>query len=383
MKLNNVHIIGFDGLQCIHIENGVIKTVTDAIPLSAGPGKPFTDVIAFPGLINSHDHLDFNLFPQLGNRIYQDYKEWGEDIYKTNKRTIDDVLKIPKELRIKWGIYKNLLNGVTTVVNHGEELKIDDDLITVFQNVYSLHSIHFEKNWKWKLNNPVIKDKPFVLHVGEGTNRQASSEIDALIRGNNFKRKLIGIHGVAMSEQQASSFKALVWCVASNYFLLGKTADVGILKSITAIIFGSDSNLSSSWNIWEHFRMARKQGGLSDAELLKSFTSLPAEVWGLKNCGDLKSGYDADIVIAKKISSNAMDNLYATDPQEILMVMHKGNIQMFDELIKDQMIAQGIGISYFSKVILNGAVKYVKGNLPKLVNDIKHFYADAFFPFSY
>src|SRR5579863_7251811 len=89
---------------------------------SGEPAINFGNAIVFPGIINSHDHLDFNSFPQLGNRIYNNYVEWGEDIHHQNKNVINSVLKIPEELRIQWGIYKNLLNGITTVVNHGPKL---------------------------------------------------------------------------------------------------------------------------------------------------------------------------------------------------------------------------------------------------------------------
>ena len=105
----------------------------------------FKQAVAFPGLINSHDHLDFNLFPQLGNRIYNNYREWGRDIHNANKAEISGVLRIPAPLRTQWGIYKNLLNGITTVVNHGKPLAIRDPLITVYQRSRSLHSPAFER----------------------------------------------------------------------------------------------------------------------------------------------------------------------------------------------------------------------------------------------
>ena len=105
----------------------------------------FENAIAFPGLINSHDHLDFNLFPQTGNRIYNNYTEWGKDIHDQNKETINAVLKIPQHTRTQWGLYKNLFNGITTVVNHGEKLNIGNNLINVIQNNYCLHSIQFEE----------------------------------------------------------------------------------------------------------------------------------------------------------------------------------------------------------------------------------------------
>ena len=161
MLLYNLYIIETEGSQHIRVQNGKIKAVTnDEKTLQNNPKElriRFENVIAFPGLINSHDHLDFNLFPQTGNRIYNNYTEWGKDIHTQNKETINTVLKIPQHLRTAWGLYKNLLNGITTVVNHGPRLKIADPFITVIQDNYSLHSVQFEKYWELKLNNVFAK----------------------------------------------------------------------------------------------------------------------------------------------------------------------------------------------------------------------------------
>jgi len=47
-----------------------------------------------PGLINSHDHLEFGLFARLGNRIYANYVEWAEDVQDRNRSEIADALRI-------------------------------------------------------------------------------------------------------------------------------------------------------------------------------------------------------------------------------------------------------------------------------------------------
>src|SRR5436190_14266837 len=178
-----------------------------------------SNAIAFAGLINSHDHLELNLFPQLKNNNYSNYVQWGADIHVAHKTIIQSVLKIPQSLHIQWGAYKNLLNGITTVVNHGK--KITADLpVTVFQNCTNLHSVQLEKNWKRQLNFKPFQKTPFVVHIGEGTDEAAAAEIDTYIKNNYFGKKTIGIHGVAMNTKQAKNFAALVWCPVSNYFLL-------------------------------------------------------------------------------------------------------------------------------------------------------------------
>ena len=41
--------------------------------------------LVLPGLINAHDHLEFNLFPQLGRGPYPNAGEWARDIYHPDR----------------------------------------------------------------------------------------------------------------------------------------------------------------------------------------------------------------------------------------------------------------------------------------------------------
>lgn len=378
MILHDLHIHGADSLKHIHVEHGKIGAVADSRNefdhLSGELHLEMTNALAFPGLINSHDHLDFNLFPQIRNRIYNNYTEWGHDIQVNNKDAIKEVLKIPKHLRVQWGLYKNLLNGFTTVVNHGKKLMVKNDLITVFQDCYSLHSPAFEKNWKWKLNDPFKSRKPIVMHIGEGTDAAAKNEIDKVINGNFFKKEIVAVHGVAMDEEQATSFAGLVWCPASNYFLLNKTSAIDKLKHKTRVVFGTDSTLTASWNVWEHIRMARNSGMMNENELIASLTSSPAGLWGLSDYGSIAENKVADIMVAR----NKEKLFFDLNPEDILLVLHRGNIRLFDEALANQL--KGFPVAGFSKITLNGVVKFLHGDLPALIKNIKEYYPGAILP---
>jgi cytosine/adenosine deaminase-related metal-dependent hydrolase len=404
MILSNLSIAGAGGAVDIRVSVEKIAAVDDAADAEAeaaanaldaeaaeGLTTPTNELclslsgaIVFPGLVNSHDHLDFNLFPSLGNRIYPNYRAWGPDIHKQNRAEIAAVLKIPQALRIRWGVYKNLLNGVTTVVNHGEHLSIDaaHALIGIYQEGYSLHSPAFEKNWRWKLNQPFTGSRPYVIHVGEGTDETAALEIDSLIRWNLFKKPIIGIHGVAMNERQAAGFKAVVWCPVSNYFLLDRTAPVDRLKKRVPILFGTDSTLTAGWNIWEHLRLARKLGMLGDRELLDTLTTTAASAWGLKETGSLAPGQYADMVIARPSvvsetvasgDTGTMDAFYSLNPENILLILYHGHIRLFDASLLDLLTRKGFSATNFHAVTVNNSRKYVEGDLPGLIGEIKSY----------
>ncbi|HEY8931132.1 MAG TPA: amidohydrolase family protein [Mucilaginibacter sp.] len=380
MILENVNIIGNEEPADIRICNGKIADVTlaSAKVKSGHLQLAFSNAIAFPGLINSHDHLDFNLFPQFGTKTYNNYTEWGKHIQSAYKNEIAEILKIPARLRAEWGVYKNLLCGVTTVVNHGEKTGLGDSLINVFEDSHCLHSIHFEKKWRMKLNNPLKKEVPVNIHVGEGSDAFATEEIDDLVRYNVLHRRLVGVHGVAMTPEQAAKFEALVWCPESNYFLLNKTAEVGRLSEATNILFGTDSTLTGHWNIWEHIRLACKTGLLTDDALYKTLNQNPAKAWRL-NAGSIAEGKDADIVVARSSAEKTgLDAFYSAGAPDILLVIHKGEIVLFDEVLKSKF--QGTDGKNFSSVYVAGCAKYVKGDLPALISKIRDYQPAANFP---
>jgi hypothetical protein len=340
----------------------------------------FTNALVFPGLINSHDHLDFNCFYPLGQRKYNNYSEWGNHIHASYKDDINKVLKIPQSLRTGWGIYKNLLAGITTVVNHGPQLKVELPFINVIQSSQNLHSVKFQRAWKFKLNNPLLKKKICVIHAGEGTDQASTDEIDQLLKYNWLKRGIVGVHGVAMSAIQANRFMGLIWCPESNRVLLDQHADIATLKSNTRLVFGTDSTLTGHWNIWRHLRLARSLKQVSDLELFSMVTGSSAKLWNI-NSGELSSGRDADIVIVKKhIGLSGWDDVFATNPEDILFIMHKGKIRLFDKSLLPQLKVHLQDLENYCQISIKGIVKYIEGDLPALMAAIKSYNPESRFP---
>jgi cytosine/adenosine deaminase-related metal-dependent hydrolase len=250
--------------------------------------------------------------------------------------------------------------------------------LSIYQDCQCIHSVQFEKKWKTALNNPLKKGLPVVIHTGEGTDRASILEIDQLIKWTLLKRPVIAVHGVAMNEAQAKNFEALVWCPESNYFLLNQTAPVNRLKKYLPILFGTDSTLTGNWNIWDHIALARKTKFLTDEELYDTLTGNAAATWKL-NAGEIAEGRDADLVIAKpRKGQSPADAFFSIEPEDILMVMHLGQITLFDESLLPQL--QGLNLMGYSQVYVNGARKQVKGDLPVLMQQIQQYYPGMNFP---
>jgi cytosine/adenosine deaminase-related metal-dependent hydrolase len=288
--------------------------------------------IAFPGLINSHDHLEFDVYPPLAHRRYADWREWGEDIHRRDRAVIDSRERIPRQERLRWGALRNLLCGVTTVAHHGPA-RDDRALLPVGRiRSTSIHSVHGARGWRWRLNEPIAKP-PYVVHVGEGTSAEARAETADLVRWNLFRRPLIAVHAIAMRPEQAVHFHAVVWCPRSNELLYGATADVSALKTSVPILFGTDATLSGDWSIWTHLRCARALGALDDRELYGAVTSTAARVWNRRDLGRIAAGQVADVVVARKRAHDRWDAFFAVEPEDILLVVRGGRVVVCDASI--------------------------------------------------
>ena len=358
-----------NGDTIVGIRNSTDKDISnDVVKLN------FKNCIAFPGLINSHDHLEYNLYPRLGHKIYRDYVEWGNEIHIKDTELINSIESVPVELRLQYGVIKNLINGVTSVAHHGSyNAVLNNSPVTIIRKGTCIHSVRLGGRWKYKINSPK-SGEPYIIHSGEGTNTESSREIDELIRWNLFNRRLIGIHGIAMTEEQSKNFTAIIWCPDSNIFLFGKTADIRTLKKNTAILFGTDSTLTADGNIFENLRTARKLNLLSDTELFHSLTKTAAEVWGLNNCGRIEEGKITDIVIARQKSVNSYESFYNTNPEDILLILKNGEVVLFDRTIKESITEVMKNTNRFNEINIKGLIKYADypvGEIIKKIKDLK------------
>lgn len=330
----------------------------------------FDNAVVFPGLINSHDHLDFNLFPKLGNSKFKNYTEWGPILHSKYATEIDTVMKIPANQRYHFGILKNLVGGVTTVIHHGFKTYNTQFPIRVIDQFQHLHSVHFEKYWKLRLNNPFSKRQLCVIHSGEGTDSKALKEVRELVRFNFLKRKLVGVHGVSMTREMAKHFAALVWCPQSNEFMFGKTADVEIFKDVTPILFGTDSTLTSDWNIWNHIRDARRTHKLNDDEIVQSLTTNAANIWNIDS-GSIKVGKLADIIIAENKSNDPKESFFQLNPENLLLVICNGKVVLADESMRN--VLHSIERNHLSSepLLINGRIKFVPAEFVNTIREIK------------
>ena len=246
-------------------------------------------------------------------------------------------------------------------------LKNQIKLSNVFDSYNYLHSISLEKNWRIKLNL-VFNKLPFVIHLGEGSGETVENEVNKLFKWNLFKRKIIAVHGISLNTNHADKLAALIWCPDSNLFLYNKTANVFELKDRMPVLFGSDSNLTSDPNFWNHIRTARAINALNDEELINSITSLPGELLNVKGTGKIKNGYQADIVVVKKKSENNYDAFFNANPEDILLIIRAGKIMLFDESFEHEFADLNYG-----KFKINGSIKFTDVEIVSIIKKLEEY----------
>jgi cytosine/adenosine deaminase-related metal-dependent hydrolase len=285
-----------------------------------------------PGLINSHDHLEFNLFPKLGNGPYPNATAWAEDIYHPDRSPIREHLAVPKAVRLLWGGLKNLFSGVTTVAHHNPydaEVFENSFPVRVLKRFGWAHSLRFSPDLTDR-HKAVPLRWPFLIHAAEGTDANAASEILELERSGILYGRSVLIHGVGID---CDSLKillrrraSLVWCPSSNLFTLAQTLRPEILHSGIPIALGTDSALTCQDDLAGEMRVACKAGCLSAEDIYPMVTTQAARILGLnQGQGEIRERGIADLLVVPDSGENPSNSLQQFCPS---MVILGGKIQL-------------------------------------------------------
>lgn len=354
----------------VRIAKGLIKEIdANLTPLKKERVLHFTNHFLYPGLINAHDHLEMNLYPRMGNPPYNNYIEWGTDIYKPKETPLKEIERVNLKDRLLWGGLKNLISGVTTVVHHNpwnRFLSSTDFPIRVLKKYAWAHSLGFGKG----ISSSFPKDPkiPFVIHAAEGVDEIASAEINKLSELGLLKNNTVLIHAVAASEQNMETLRAaqasVVWCPSSNYFLFNKTAPVKELKKVIRVALGSDSTLTGLSTFLDEIRFAAQTGFASNDEIYNQVTINPASIFNLPK-PNIEINQPADFFITPRKHPEYLQNLIQTKPASIEMVLAQGEPRLCDESI-----AAELGLKKYFAVV-GGARKWITVDVQKLKKRIQ------------
>ena len=288
-----------------------------------------------PGFINAHDHLQYALFPRLGTPPYRNYVDWGNDIHERQGEFIALHKKVPKRARLWWGGIRNLLCGVTTVCHHDPlwpELLEDGFPVRVVREFGWAHSVALGENLV-EAFDATPKNRPFIIHAAEGTDRRAHEEIGELDRLGLLGRQTVLVHGLAIDSDGAALIRkrggALILCPSSNKYLFGVLPEVSLLSAVGRIALGSDSPLTALGDFLDEIRFAIRNCRIAPQAALRMATTTAAMTLRLdEGKGSISEGGAADLIAIRNTGESIETRLQKLTMHDIEFVMVGGEIKL-------------------------------------------------------
>lgn len=341
----------------------------------AKPDCTLIDLSGFlllPGFVNAHDHLEFALFPRLGNPPYRNYIEWGDDIHGRYPDIIAKHRAVPKEIRLWWGGLRNLLCGVTTVSHHNPlfpELQREDFPVRVVQDYGWGHSLALGGDLR-KARAATPAGRPFIVHACEGVDEQARQELSGLDRLGVLDDSTVLVHGLALDQAAIALTRdrraSLIVCPSSNKFLFDKLPDIPTLSKIEKIALGSDSPLTAEGDLLDEIRFAMRHCGLSASTAHRMVTTTPATILRLANAeGSIKESGLADLIAIRDTGRHAADRLDTVSMTDVELVIVGGRVQLAAEAMLERLpFAATHGLEPLS---IDGSIRWLRAPVKALL----------------
>ena len=299
---------------------------------SSLPELDLTGFLVLPGLVNGHDHLEFNLFPSLAHGTYKNARSWAADIYQPSVSPVKEHLALSKRARMIWGGLKNLLSGVTTVAHHNP---LDDTVldplfpVNVVKHFGWAHSLDFSPDLVKRFRT-TPEDWPFILHAGEGVDEHARSEVGRLEQLGVLSERTVLVHALGLDQPDLQLLRArrcaLVWCPSSNLSIYGQTLGASALQSDLSVILGTDSALTAQVDLIDELEVAQRTHLLTTDDLFEMVTTQSARVLRLNDGeGTIREGGVADVVVVEDHGQSPAEALQRMRPE---IVMIRGKVRL-------------------------------------------------------
>jgi cytosine/adenosine deaminase-related metal-dependent hydrolase len=353
---------GADGEADIRLADGRIAEMGKGLAVRRGERViVLSGFLALPGLINAHDHLEWNLLPLPGRPPYPNFSAYAADVYRPHELPIRELLAVDFRDRLLWGAYKNLISGVTTVCHHNpyDAFFEHNFPVRVVRGVGWSHSLRFSTNVVGDFQRAA--GRPFIIHAAEGVDETARAEINTLWRLGILQNNTVIVHGITLQENEIAMLEkvgaALIWCPTSNLRLYGQTVPIAQLRGRVRVSLGTDSALTGAPTLFDELRVALATEFVTPEELLAMVTTAAAEILKLPaGAGTLRIGATADLMILPDTAETPARTLLQSTPATLQLVMIGGEIHLAEPDI--------LGLRANASV--EGKPKFLKGNLAKL-----------------
>lgn len=333
----------------IEVRGGHIARIRDHssafTPSKAGCAAiDLSGFLLMPGLINSHDHLQFSLFPRLANPPYQNYIEWGRDIHTAFPELIALHKSVPRRVRLWWGGIKNLLCGATTVCHHDPlwpELRQNDFPIQVLQKYGWAHSLALGGDLR-AARAATPAGCPFIVHACEGVDEQSRMELWQLDRIGQLNADTVLVHSLALDPEGAALLRkrnaSIIACPSSNNFLFGTTPLISLLSGIDKLALGNDSSLTAAGDLLDEVRFATQACNISPQAAYRMVTTVPAAILRLTNfAGSITESGRADLIVVRDTGESPAEKLQTISIEDVELVIVQGSVRLSSQAMLERL----------------------------------------------
>lgn len=324
-------------------------------------------LIAFPGLIDIHNHLSWNTWNRipLDDDCYENRDRWrnGDSAYNRFKSDQSDVsgqayceANLYAELRAlvggatmtqgatlgrrEWDEYRCL----NTLVRNIDEGGLNGDLggshvSARISRVTGMDSGDADR-LKGDFANGTVR--AWLVHVSEGIDEYAREEFDAIDRLGLVVPELVVIHGTGFGPPELAKMGAagahMVMSPVSNAMLYGRIPDaVGARDAGVNLSIAPDWSPSGGESMLQELRWfadhnARNLGSaFSDEEILEMATLAPARALKLdQQLGRLRRNYRADLMVIRSDVEAPRRALLQASAEQVALVVVGGRIRYGD-----------------------------------------------------
>lgn len=384
-------VVPMDGTSVL--DDGVVYVRNGRIQAISAPGAPApagfngvavtaTSGVIYPGLVDLHNHLAYNILPlwkpprRFDNRLqWQATREYRRDVGEVMSVLNNSGQNIIKAI-VRYVEVKLMLGGVTS----GQGMKSrfggnqfyrglvrnfeapgEPGLSAAGSRIPDLETAADITALRKSLDN----GRPFFFHLAEGLDPDARQQFRMLDDNQLLRRNLICIHSLALTAAQhkklAQAGSKVVWSPLSNMLLYGQTIDPQtVVASETKFGLGSDWTPSGSRNVLQELKVAllcsRQAGNVLSAEsLVKAATIDAAERAGWHaEIGSVSPSKLADLLVLDDRTADPFENLIHATEREIRLVVIGGQARHGD---RDLMTAVGVPANSMESIVVGGRPK--------------------------
>ncbi len=350
--------------------------------------------IAYPPLINSHDHLVGNWYPRAGNnRPYVNSHIWVEDMKEANSYRERDKVWLNDgsfnltegnaKILVNLGVYKNLFSGVGLVQDHAPRqipLYYKNRPIEVLEEYWQCHSLTLGNWWGGKKAEEEMEatggTRPFIIHVGEGLDERTRGEFALLMERGLLRRNTLMIHAVSFTKEEIARVgeagASICWCPGSNEYLLDRTADIEeCLQRGVNVVLGTDSTMSGTVNLFSEIRKAHELKPLIPAKELYRMVTVNAAYALLK---PLKYGrlndLSGNLLVMDQLDEDPFENILLSNTENIRVFVVNNHI-LYGDI--EYLEACKLDEAQYSIFKIGNREKFVFGNPAKILDEIESY----------